>query len=289
MSNDQNFARYMNDVRGFPLLDKETEFHLARRWRDCRDPEAARQIVGSYQRMVVRIAGEYRKHGLPLSDLISEGNIGLMQALEKFDPDRGFRFSTYAMWWIRAAISDHVLKSSSVVKIVTNEHRKKLFFNLRRLKAKIQPLDEGALSPSGVTAIAQELGVPESEIVLMDRHLGTSDVSLSTSIGDEANLTRQDFLTDDSQDQEADLIETDEREKRRALLEDALRALDNRERHILTERKLKDDPPKLDELGAYYGISRERVRQIEARAFEKLKQIIGAAAQASGMLAHSPA
>ena len=172
---------------------------------------------------------------------------------------------------------------------MTNEHRKKLFFNLRRLKAKIQPLDEGALSPSGVTAIAQELGVPESEIVLMDRHLGTSDASLSTPIGDEANLTRQDFLTDDSQDQEADLIETDEREKRRALLEDALGALDNRERHILTERKLKDDPPKLDELGAYYGISRERVRQIEARAFEKLKQIIGAAAQASGMLEHSPA
>jgi RNA polymerase sigma-32 factor len=273
----------MKDVRKYPLLDREVEADLARLWRDQRDPAAAEQLVGSYQRLVVKIAGQYRGYGLVLGDLISEGNIGLMQAVEKFDPERGFRLSTYAMWWIRAAISDYVLKSSSLVRSVTNEHRKKLFFNLRRLKAKVQPMDEGALSPSGVTAIAGELGVPESEIVLMDSRLGAPDLSLNASAGGESDLTWQDFLVDDSQDQEADLIDTDEQDKRRALLTDALAGLSDRERHILTERRLKDDPPHLTDLSRHYGISRERVRQIEVRAFEKIKQTVRNAALANGM------
>jgi RNA polymerase sigma-32 factor len=273
----------MKDVRKYPLLDKEVEADLARRWRDRRDPAAAEQLVGSYQRLVVKIAGQYRGYGLVLGDLISEGNIGLMQAVEKFDPDRGFRLSTYAMWWIRAAISDYVLKSSSLVRTVTNEHRKKLFFNLRRLKAKVQPMDDGALSPSGVTAIAGELGVPESEIVLMDNQLGAPDLSLNAPAGGESDLTWQDFLVDDSQDQETDLIDTDERDKRRALLTDALAGLSDRERHILTERRLREDPPHLTDLSQHYGISRERVRQIEVRAFEKLKQTVRNAALANGM------
>ena len=282
-SSEDNLARYMKDVRKYPLLDKEVEADLARRWRDRRDPEAAEQLVGSYQRLVVKIAGQYRGYGLVLGDLISEGNIGLMQAVEKFDPDRGFRLSTYAMWWIRAAISDYVLKSSSLVRTVTNEHRKKLFFNLRRLKAKVQPMDDGALSPSGVTAIAGELGVPESEIVLMDNQLGAPDLSLNAPAGGESDLTWQDFLVDDSQDQETDLIDTDERDKRRALLIDALAELSDRERHILTERRLREDPPHLTDLSQHYGISRERVRQIEVRAFEKLKQTVRNAALANGM------
>ena len=282
-SSEDTLARYMRDVRKFPLLDKETEAELARRWRDRRDPEAAKQLVGSHQRLVVKIARQYRGYGLVLGDLISEGNIGLMQAVDKFDHDRGFRLSTYAMWWIRAAISDYVLRSSSLVRTVTNEHRKKLFFNLRRLKAKVQPMDDGALSPSGVTAIAGELGVPESEIVLMDRHLGMPDLSLNAPAGGESGLTWQDFLVDNSQNQEADLIETDEQDKRRALLADALAGLSDRERYILTERRLKDDPPHLADLGQHYGISRERVRQIEVRAFEKLKETLRNAALACGM------
>jgi RNA polymerase sigma-32 factor len=187
------------------------------------------------------------------------------------------------MWWIRAAISDYVLRSSSLVRTVTNEHRKKLFFNLRRLKAKVQPMDDGALSPSGVTAIAGELGVPESEIVLMDNQLGCPDLSLNAPAGGESDLTWQDFLVDDSQDQETDLIDTDERDKRRALLTDALAGLSDRERHILTERRLRDDPPHLTDLSQHYGISRERVRQIEVRAFEKLKKTVRNAALANGM------
>jgi len=283
---EDSLARYMKDVRKFAFLDKETEAVLTRRWRDSRDPEAAEQLVGSHQRLVVKIAGKYRGYGLPLGDLISEGNIGLMQAVDKFDPDRGFRLSTYAMWWIRAAVSDYVLRSSSLVRTVTNENRKKLFFNLRRLKAKVQPMDDGALSPSGVTAIAGELGVPESEIVLMDNQLGAPDLSLNAPAGGESDLTRQDFLVDDSQDQEAGLIASDEQDKRRALLTDALAGLSERERHIFTERRLTDDPPLLTDLSRQYGISRERVRQIEVRAFEKLKETIRDAALAKGMTEH---
>jgi len=277
-SSEDDLSRYMKEVRGFPLLDKETEADLARRWRDRRDPEAAKRLVGSHQRLVIKIAGQYRGYGLPLADLISEGNIGLMQAVDKFDPNRGFRLSTYAMWWVRAAVSDYVLRSSSLVRTVTNEHRKKLFFNLRRLKAKVQPLNDGALLPSGVTVIAKELGVPESEIVLMDRHLGAPDLSLNAPVGGESELSWQDLLVDDSPDQETDLIRADELHRRHALLVEAMAELSERERHILTERRLKDDPPNLGELGEHYGISRERVRQIEARAFEKIKAAMCTAA-----------
>ncbi|MGF1640481.1 MAG: RNA polymerase factor sigma-32 [Rhodospirillales bacterium] len=286
---DSDLSRYMRSVRRYPLLDKETEAHLARRWRESGDAEAADQLVGSHQRLVVKIAGQYRGYGLALADLISEGNIGLMQAVDKFDPDRGFRLSTYAMWWIRAAISDYVLRSSSLVKAVTNEHRKKLFFNLRRLKAKIQPLSDNALSASGVSAIARELGVPASEIVLMDRQMSMPDLSLNAAVGDGSDLTWQDMLVDEGADQEADLIRKDEHDKRRALLVDAMAELSDRERRILAERKLRDDPPNLGELGARYGISRERVRQIEVRAFEKLKAAIRRAALADRLIAPSTA
>lgn len=282
---DSTVVRYMRDVRKYPLLEAKTEVDLARRWRDCRDPKAAEKLVGSHQRLVVKIALEYRGYGLPLSDLISEGNVGLMQAISKFDPERGFRLSTYAMWWIRAQISDYILKSSSIVKMATNEHQKRLFFNLRRLKAKHQGLAEGQLSPTAVTAIAKELGVPESEIVLMDRRLAQPDISINTPAGiaGESDLEWQDFLVDQRPDQEDTVLHDDEREKRRALMQQALAELDERERRILVERKLRDNPSKLSELSKEYGVSRERVRQLEARALAKIEKAIRKAAMVHGV------
>jgi RNA polymerase sigma-32 factor len=285
---EDTLVRHMRVARRYPMLDSETEADLARRWRDERDPEAADRLVGSHQRLVVKIANEYRGYGLPLADLVSEGNVGLMQAVVKFDPDLGYRLSTYAMWWIRAAITDYVLRTSSLVRMATNEHQKRLFFNLRRLKAKHQGPREGVLTPQSVEAIAKELGVPESEIVLMDRRLGFPDLSLNASAGDgEADSQWQDFLVDDSESQEATVIRDDERKKRQALLEEALEDLDERERHILVERKLKEDPPKLSDLAAEYGISRERVRQLEARALGKLRTAMRKAAAESGLLSLS--
>lgn len=283
---EDTLVRHMRAARKYPMLDSVTEGELARRWRDHRDPSAADQLVGSHQRLVVKIANEYRGYGLPLADLVSEGNVGLMQAVVKFDPELGYRLSTYAMWWIRAAITDYVLRTSSLVRMATNEHQKRLFFNLRRLKAKHQGPREGMLTPQSVEAIAKELGVPESEIVLMDRRLGMPDLSLNASAGDdgEADSQWQDFLVDDRESQEATVIRDDERDKRRALLDEALDDLDDRERHILTERKLREDPPKLSELAAEYGISRERVRQLEARALNKLQAAMRKAAQGSGLL-----
>lgn len=283
---EDTLARHMRAVRKYPILDSATEAELARRWRDERAPAAADQLVGSHQRLVVKIANDYRGYGLPLADLVSEGNVGLMQAVIKFDPELGYRLSTYAMWWIRAAITDYVLRTSSLVRMATNEHQKRLFFNLRRLKAKHQGPREGALTPRSVSAIATELGVPESEIVLMDRRLGMPDLSLNASAGDdgESDTQWQDFLVDDSESQETIVIRDDERDKRRALLNGALGGLDDRERHILIERKLKEDPPKLSDLAAEYGISRERVRQLEARAMGKLRTAMCKAAVDSGLL-----
>ncbi len=283
---EDSLVRHMRAVRKYPILDSVTEAGLARRWRDERAPDAADQLVGSHQRLVVKIANEYRGYGLPLADLVSEGNVGLMQAVVKFDPELGFRLSTYAMWWIRAAITDYVLRTSSLVRMATNEHQKRLFFNLRRLKAKHQGPREGMLTPQSVSAIATELGVPESEIVLMDRRLGMPDLSLNASTGDdgESDAQWQDFLVDDSESQETTVIRDDEREKRRALLNGALGDLDDRERHILVERKLKEDPPKLSDLAAEYGISRERVRQLEARAMGKVRTAMRKAAVESGLL-----
>lgn len=271
---EEDLGHYMRMARSFPMLDVETEAALARRWRDHRDPVAAERLVGSYQRLVIKIAGEYRAYGLPFSDLISEGNVGLMQAVERFDVDRGFRLATYAMWWIRAAITDYVIRHSSLVRIVTNENRKKLFFNLRRLKAQLQEPDEILLAPEAVSAIAEELDVPEADVVAMDQRLAARDVSVNTAVGGESDVEWQDLLVGEGDDQEVQLIEADERDKRRADLAKALAQLDSRERHILIERKLSDAPPKLSELGIRYGVSRERVRQIEARAIEKLKKIM---------------
>ncbi len=283
---EDTLVRHMRAARKYPMLDSITEGDLARRWRDERSAEAADQLVGSHQRLVVKIANEYRGYGLPLADLVSEGNVGLMQAVVKFDPELGYRLSTYAMWWIRAAITDYVLRTSSLVRMATNEHQKRLFFNLRRLKAKHQGPREGMLTPQSVSAIANELGVPESEIVLMDRRLGMPDLSLNAAAGDgdDADSQWQDFLVDDRESQETTVIRDDERDKRRALLDDALDELDDRERHILIERKLKEDPPKLSDLAAEYGISRERVRQLEARALGKLRMSMRKAAVETGLL-----
>ncbi len=283
---EDTLVRHMRAARKYPMLSSITEGDLARRWRDERSAEAADQLVGSHQRLVVKIANEYRGYGLPLADLVSEGNVGLMQAVVKFDPELGYRLSTYAMWWIRAAITDYVLRTSSLVRMATNEHQKRLFFNLRRLKAKHQGPREGMLTPQSVSAIANELGVPESEIVLMDRRLGMPDLSLNAAAGDadDADSQWQDFLVDDRESQETTVIRDDERDKRRALLDDALDELDDRERHILIERKLKEDPPKLSDLAAEYGISRERVRQLEARALGKLRMSMRKAAVETGLL-----
>jgi RNA polymerase sigma-32 factor len=284
--NDDNLARYMRDVRKYTILDAETEAELIRRWRDHRDPKAAEQLVGSHQRLVVKIATQYRRFGNPLSDLISEGNVGLMQAIEKFDLDRGYRLSTYAMWWVRAAITEYVVRSSSLVRVATNESRRKLFFNLGRLKAKYRDTYTDRLSPAAVSAIATDLQVPEEDVVLMDRHLGEQDLSLNTAIAGDTDtaVTWQDRLADDSPSQEVQVIDGDESDKRHSLLAAALSQLDERERRILVERKLTDDPPRLAELSVEFGISRERVRQIEARAFEKLRKLMRAAATAGGLI-----
>lgn len=282
---DDNLSRYMREVRKYPMLDAETEAALARRWRDHRDPRAAERLVGSHQRLVVKMANQYRGYRLPLADLISEGNVGLMQAIHRFDVDRGYRLSTYAMWWIRAAINDYVLRSSSLVKIMTNESHKKLFFNLRRLRAEHQQMGEGDLAPEAVSAIAGQLGVSEADVVLMDRHLAGRDLSVNNMVSGETDSDAewQDFLTDETEDQESRVMEADERSKRRALFEDALAHLDARERNILVQRRLNDDPPKLAELSEQYGVSRERIRQIEARAFEKVKKLMLGMAATGGL------
>lgn len=285
-SADETLTGPVRDVRTFGMLDKQTEAELCRRYRRDRDPDALARLVGSHQRLVAKIAMEFRGYGLPLNDLVSEGNVGLMQALAKFDPERGFRLSTYAMWWIRAAISDYVLRSSSLVKMVTTETHKKLFFNLRRLKAKYQEPDERQLSPRGVEAIAEELGVRGSDIVLMDQRLGARDLSINAPAHADGDVVGewQDFLVESADNQEAAAIEADELSKRRAMMRRALGQLDARERHILEQRRLRENPSKLCELSVIHGISRERVRQIEVRAFAKLKRLMREAAEASGML-----
>jgi RNA polymerase sigma-32 factor len=269
---------YMRDVRKFGILDRATEADLVKRWQQSSDPAAAEQLVGSHQRLVVKMAVDYRGYGCPLTDLIAEGNVGLMHAIDKFDLDRGYRLSTYAMWWIRASITEYVMRSASLVRMVNNENQKKLFFNLRRLKRTVETNGEATLSPQAVTAIAEKLDVPEAEVILMDRRLSTPEVSVNSPVTGESDIEFQDLLTDDAIDQETRVIDADEIAWRRELLADALDRLDDRERRILVERKLKDNPPKLADLSKEFGVSRERVRQIEARAFEKLKRLMREAA-----------
>ncbi len=267
-----NLTRYLQDIRKFPMLAPEEELELSRRWRDHEDMEAAHKLVTSHLRLVAKIAMGYRGYGLPVGELISEGNVGMMQAVKRFDPDRGFRLATYAMWWIRAAIQEYILHSWSLVKMGTTAAQKKLFFNLRRLKGQMQAIDDGDLQPEQVAKIAHALDVPEQDVVSMNRRLSAPDHSLNAPVRMDSEGEWQDWLVDESDSQEVKIAEHEELSGRKALLSGALKTLNERERHILIERRLKDNPTTLEELSQQYGISRERVRQIEVRAFEKLQK-----------------
>ena len=278
LSPEGNLSRYLSEIRKFPLLEPQEEFMLAKRWREHGDTQAAHKLVTSHLRLVAKIAMGYRGYGLPVAELISEGNVGMMQAVKRFDPDRGFRLATYAMWWIRASIQEYILHSWSLVKMGTTAAQKKLFFNLRKLKGQMQAIDEGDLSPEHVTQIATKLDVPEQDVVNMNRRLASPDHSLNAPLRADSEGEWQDWLVDEQETQEISLAEREELGKRRALLKSAMTNLNERERHILTERRLKDEPTTLEDLSQHYGISRERVRQIEVRAFEKLQKNIKNAA-----------
>ncbi len=278
VSSESNLARYLQDIRKFPMLEAEQEYMLAKAWREHGDTESAHRLVTSHLRLVAKIAMGYRGYGLPLSELISEGNVGMMQAVKRFDPDRGFRLATYAMWWIRAAIQEYILHSWSLVKMGTTAAQKKLFFNLRKLKGQMQAIDEGDLSAEHVRKIAEQLDVPEADVISMNRRLASPDHSLNAPLRADSDGEWQDWLVDEEESQEIRLAEREELGKRRQLLTKAMRTLNERERHILTERRLRDNPTTLEDLSQQYGISRERVRQIEVRAFEKLQKSIRNAA-----------
>ncbi len=278
LASDGNLSRYLQEIRQFPMLEPEEEYMLAKSWREHGDTEAAHRLVTSHLRLVAKIAMGYRGYGLPVNELISEGNVGMMQAVKRFDPDRGFRLATYAMWWIRAAIQEYILHSWSLVKIGTTAAQKKLFFNLRKLKGQLQAIEEGDLSPENVKKIATDLGVPEEEVVNMNRRLAAPDHSLNAPLRVDGEGEWQDWLVDETESQEIRLAERQELGKRKRLLARAMDQLNERERHILTERRLKDEPTTLEDLSRVYGISRERVRQIEVRAFEKLQKAIRNAA-----------
>jgi len=271
-----NLTRYLQEIRKFPMLSPEEELELSRRWRDTEDMEAAHKLVTSHLRLVAKIAMGYRGYGLPVGELISEGNVGMMQAVKRFDPDRGFRLATYAMWWIRAAIQEYILHSWSLVKMGTTAAQKKLFFNLRRLKGQMQAIEDGDLKPEHVARIAHVLDVPEQDVVNMNRRLSAPDHSLNAPVRADSEGEWQDWLVDETDNQEVAIAENEELSGRRALLSGALKALNDRERHILIERRLKDNPTTLEDLSQQYGISRERVRQIEVRAFEKLQKAMHA-------------
>ena len=275
---ESNLSRYLQEIRTFPMLEPDQEYMLAKRWREHGDTEAAHQLVTSHLRLVAKIAMGYRGYGLPVSELISEGNVGMMQAVKRFEPDRGFRLATYAMWWIRAAIQEYILHSWSLVKMGTTAAQKKLFFNLRKLKGQLQAIEEGDLSPENVTKIATDLNVTEEDVINMNRRLAAPDHSLNAPLKIDGDGEWQDWLVDESDSQEIVLAEQQELSKRRKLLSHAMKSLNARERHILTERRLKEEPTTLEDLSKEYGISRERVRQIEVRAFEKLQRAIKAQA-----------
>jgi len=274
-----NLTRYLQDIRKFPMLEPDEEYMLAKAWREHDDVDSAHRLVTSHLRLVAKIAMGYRGYGLPLAELISEGNVGMMQAVKRFDPEKGFRLATYAMWWIRAAIQEYILHSWSLVKMGTTAAQKKLFFNLRKLKGQLQAIDEGDLPPETVKEIATRLDVPEQDVVSMNRRLAAPDHSLNAPLRVDSEGEWQDWLVDEEQEtQESMLADREELTKRRSLLADAMKTLNDRERHILTERRLKDEPTTLEDLSQEYGISRERVRQIEVRAFEKLQKSIRNAA-----------
>ncbi len=274
-------ARYLEEIRRFPMLEPDEEYMLAKRWQEHADSEAAQRLVTSHLRLVARIAMGYRGYGLPIGEVISEGNVGLMQAVKRFDPDRGFRLATYAMWRIRASIQEYILRSWSLVKMGTTAAQKKLFFNLRRAKGQLQALEEGDLRPDQVAAIAKKLGVPEEDVISMNRRLG-GDTSLNAPVrADLESGEWQDWLVDDAPDQEEQLAERDEMDHRREFLASALTTLNDRERRIFEARRLADEPATLEELSTEFGVSRERIRQIEVRAFEKVQKAVQKAAKAS--------
>ena len=274
ISHEGGLSHYLQEVRKFPMLEPNQEFMLAQRWREHEDTEAAHQLVTSHLRLVAKIAMGYRGYGLPVSELISEGNVGLMQAVKRFDPDKGFRLATYAMWWIRAAIQEYILHSWSMVKMGTTAAQKKLFFNLRKLKGQMKAIEEGDLRPEHVRTIAEKLNVNEDEVVMMNRRLAAPDHSLNAPLRQDGDGEWQDWLVDESDSQELMLAERQEFQRRSKMLEEAMVVLNDSERRILTERRLKENPVTLEELSKEYGISRERVRQIEVRAFEKLQKTI---------------
>jgi len=269
-----NLSRYLQEIRKFPMLAPDEEYQLAKRYHEHGDLDAADRLITSHLRLVAKIAMGYRGYGLPLGELISEGNVGMMQAVKRFDPDRGFRLATYAMWWIRAAVQEYILHSWSLVKMGTTAAQKKLFFNLRKLKGQMQAMDEGDLPHETVTSIATKLNVSETEVVNMNRRLASPDHSLNAPVRMDGEGEWQDWLVDDRDDQETELADRQERGIRNKMLSTALETLNERERSILSQRRLRDDPATLEDLSQQYGISRERVRQIEVRAFEKLQKVI---------------
>ncbi len=274
-------TRYLEEIRQFPMLEPQQEYMLAKSWREHGDRDAAHQLVTSHLRLVARIAMGYRGYGLPVGEVISEGNVGLMQAVKRFDPDKGFRLATYAMWWIRAAIQEYILRSWSLVKMGTTAAQKKLFFNLRKIKGQLKALDEGDLRPDQVKQIATRLGVTEEDVVSMNRRLA-GDSSLNAPVRNDAESGEwQDWLVDDTMDQETALAESEERDQRRDMLNDALKGLNARERRVFEARRLADEPLTLEELSAEFGVSRERIRQIEVRAFEKVQKAVQKAAAAA--------
>ncbi|MDA0338473.1 MAG: RNA polymerase sigma factor RpoH [Proteobacteria bacterium] len=269
---ESSLSRYLQEIRKFPMLEKEEEYMLARSWLDHEDSQAAHKLVTSHLRLVAKIAMGYRGYGLPLVELISEGNVGMMQAVKRFDPEKGFRLATYAMWWIRASIQEYVLRSWSLVKMGTTAAQKKLFFNLRKIKGQIEAIEEGDLKPDHVAEIARRLSVSEEEVVNMNRRLTAPDSSLNAPLRENSEPQWQDMLVDEDLNQEVVFAEQDEMDLRRDLLAQAMEVLNDREKHILTERRLKEEPSTLEDLSQIYDISRERVRQIEVRAFEKLQK-----------------
>jgi RNA polymerase sigma-32 factor len=285
-SPEQGLNRYLQEIRRFPLLEPEEEYMLAKRWVDHGDTEAAHRMVTSHLRLAAKIAMGYRGYGLPTAEVISEANVGLMQAVKRFDPEKGFRLATYAMWWIRASIQEYILRSWSLVKLGTTSAQKKLFFNLRKAKARIGALEEGDLRPENVARIATDLNVSEDDVINMNRRLSGGDASLNATVGSDGDTSTEwlDWLEDEDADQAAAYAERDELDLRRDMLSAAMDVLNEREKEILVQRRLKDDPATLEELSGQYGVSRERIRQIEVRAFEKLQKRMRDLAQQNGML-----
>jgi RNA polymerase sigma-32 factor len=273
LSAEAGLSRYLDEIRKFPMLQPQEEFMLAKRWREHGDSAAAHKLVTSHLRLVAKIAMGYRGYGLPIGEVVSEGNVGLMQAVKRFEPDKGFRLATYAMWWIKASIQEYILRSWSLVKMGTTANQKKLFFNLRKAKSSISALEEGDMRPDQVKTIATKLGVEEQDVIEMNRRLG-GDASLNAPLREDGDGEWQDWLADDSDSQEAVLAASEETDNRRAALMKALNVLNERERIIFEERRLKDDPITLEELAERFGVSRERVRQIEVRAFEKVQDAV---------------